>query len=55
MGIPQNNIPDFRPDLILSDIYNRSKFEFCAFRGLKVDTLGRIKKGKPKVMGYLGK
>ena len=33
-GIPHCGILNFKRDVVLSDTYNGSKFEFCAFSGL---------------------
>ena len=43
LGILNGN---FKREQDLSD--NRSKFEFCAFNGIRVDSLGRKKKKKKK-------
>ena len=32
---PQHGSPNFRRTLVLPDVFNRSKFEYCAFIGLK--------------------
>ena len=44
--ISHRGIPDFWRDLVLPDVYNRSKFEYCAFSGLKADRLKKKKKKK---------
>ena len=48
-GIPQCGFPNFSRDLVVSDTYISSKFEFSACSGLKVDKLGRkTEKSKEK-------
>ena len=47
MGIsPQPSSPDFSRTLVLPDIFNRSNFEYSAYSGLKVDSMGRKRKKK---------
>ena len=41
-GVP----PDFRRDLSFPDMYNRPKFEYCAFRGFKVNSSEEKEKKK---------
>ena len=59
-GIPQPGTPDFIPELVLLDIFNRSNFKYSAFNGLKVDSWRRKKKKSKKkeekyVVSRLGK
>ena len=46
--IPQLGTPNFSSSKILPEIFNRLKFEFSAFSGLKVDGIGRKKKQQKK-------
>ena len=43
MRSPQQDILDSRWTPVLSDIFNCSKFKYCAFSSLKVDRFGRKK------------
>ena len=46
--IPSMWQPRFQAGLAFPNIYNRSKFEYCALSGLKVESLGRKSKKKEK-------